>query len=325
MFKYTSAVIGCGSIGALKPDHIDYPGSPNILTHANALLMHPDVELTALIDNNKDQLTKAQGKWHAQVAIESYNLFIMGNKVPDILVVAVPTKHHFEVLNAVLSHPDKPKIIIAEKPFCESIDEVIALKETYQVPILIDYIRRFANGYKTIKANIDSGKYGKALNCRIVYTRGLKREGCHAIDLMRHFFGKCNYWEVSCGNPLNDRTENDPTFEVVSEFDGCNSVIFQPCDGRKYGIFEIDICFEETRLRLIDNGLYLEQYRINEENEWGHKSLDYSLTTVLRTETGLTTALYNVVDNAVKFLDGKEELICTVDDALEVQKILSDD
>ena len=31
MNQYSIVIIGCGSIGALKPDHIDFPGSENIL------------------------------------------------------------------------------------------------------------------------------------------------------------------------------------------------------------------------------------------------------------------------------------------------------
>ena len=77
-------------------------------------------------------------------------------------------------------------------------------------------------------------------------------------------------------------------------------------------------------MRFIDNGLYVEHYHINEENEWGHKSLDYSLTSTIRKETGLTTASYNVIDNAVQFLDGKEDLICTIEDAIKVHEILDD-
>ena len=328
MNKYTAAIIGCGSIGANKPNHIDYPNSSNILTHANAIDRHPEVELIALVDNNKEQLMDAQKKWHALTTAETYDHLIMSNKVPDIVVVAVPTENHFEVIMNILSHPAKPKLLIVEKPFCDNINQIEEIQDNCETPILVDYIRRFANGYKEIRQNINSGKYGKALNCRILYTRGLRHEGCHAIDLMRYFFGEFMDKDIE-DNPyydvIIDRDENDPTIFAKFSFEKCNYVVFQPCDGRKYGIFEIDICFEETRLRLIDNGLYVEQYHINEENEWGHKSLNYNLTNIIRKETGLITALYNVIDNAVQYLDGNEDLICTIDDALEVQEILSNE
>jgi len=155
----------------------------------------------------------------------------------------------------------------------------------------------------------------------------MRHEGVHGLDLMRYFFGEIvNYDSYIENYPYDnliiDRDKDDPSRFAYFTFEKCNHVVFQPCDGRKYGIFEVDICFENCRLRFIDNGLYVERYPINEENEWGHKSLDYSLSNVLRTETGLNMALYGLINNAVNFLDGKEDLLCTSEDAIAVHQIL---
>lgn len=325
MNQYKVGIIGAGSIGANKPDNVDYPGSGNILTHANAVQRHPKTELTTIIDIDDGQLAKAKVKWQPLITIDSYSMFLMSNKVPDIVIVAVPTGLHYKVFNEIFLHPMKPKLIIAEKPFCSNSNQARSITESYndqKIPIAVDYIRRFTNGFKEIKRQIDNSDFGKALNCRVLYTRGLRHEGCHAIDLMRYFFGKCIEWETLQSRHIQDRDPNDPSLQAKGEFKKCEDVIFQPCDGRKYGIFEVDICFENCRLRFIDNGLYVERYPINEENEWGHKSLDYSLSNVLRTETGLNTALYGLIDNAVNFLDGKEDLLCTAQDAIAVHRVL---
>ena len=326
---YEVVIIGCGSIGAMKPDNIDYPGSSNILTHANAVDRHPRTNLLALIDTDLQQLHKAAGKWGPQIATKS--LDEIKNKQIDIVIIAVPTEYHYETLIEVLKI-GYPKLIIAEKPFCLNTNEANLIMERAKeccidgrrkIPIMIDYIRRYAQGYKDIKKQIDSGTFGKALNCRVLYTRGLFHEGCHAIDLMRYFFGKCEFKnKLTFCKSIVDRDKNDPTIDFKLIFENCNSVIFQPCDGRKYGIFEVDICFENCRLRFIDNGLYIEKYPINEENEWGHKSLDYRLTNVTRQETGLNIALYDLINNAVNFLDEKEDLICTDRDAIAIHEIL---
>lgn len=335
MNMYNVCIIGCGSIGALKPDHIDAPGSGNILTHCNAINRHNQTELLAIVDTDDQQLRKANIKWQPQLTVRSFEDILSNGKQLDIVIVAVPTEYHFEVLSDVLKY--QPKLIIAEKPFCSdfnSADLIMNLSKEYctdgcrRIPIMVDYIRRFSGKYQEIKWQIDSGVFGKALNCRVLYTKGLRHEGCHAIDLMNWFFGKCiDSWDYA-GNSMRgeivDKDESDPTKCINFDFQYCPHVIFQPCDGRQYGIFEIDICFEKGRLRFIDNGLFVESYPINQENEWGHKSLDYNLTSVIRTETNLNIALYNLIDNAVKFLDGEEELICTAGDAIEVHKILED-
>ena len=134
-------------------------------------------------------------------------------------------------------------------------------------------------------------------------------------------FGQ-NIGRESASPLIIDRDVNDPTTALLMSYEKCPCVFFQPCDGRLYGIFEIDICFENCRIRFIDNGLYYEMYPITEENEWGHKSLNYRLTDVIRRETGLNIALYNLIDNAVNFLDGKEQLLCTAEDAITVHEIL---
>lgn len=331
MKTYSVAIIGTGSIGALKPDHIDFPGSANILTHANAVYTHTRTKLVALVDSDSEKVKRARTKWELAPGYFDVS-FACESEHPDIAICAVPTENHYSILMELLTLSNPPKLMIAEKPFCQNLEEAEAIKKQSKisnVPIMVDYIRRFAKGYRDFKAVIDSGQLGKALNCRVLYTRGLFHEGCHAVDLMRYFFGECfdQYVEVrdigvNESRYIIDRDDADPTVYANFEFERCPNVVFQPCDGRQYGIFEIDICFERARYRFIDNGLYVERYQVLDENEWGHKALNYRLTSVIRQETGLNIALYDLIDNAVNFLDGNSDLPCTADDAIEVHKIL---
>jgi len=332
---YKVAIIGAGSIGALKSDHVDYPGSPNILTHAHAVCSHPRTELVAFVDPDTKKGVSACEKWDVKAMYPSIAPMMRKEK-PDIIIIAASTETHHEVLSEILNY--QPKLIIAEKPFCNSSysandinqqQKEKAKEERRRIPIAVDYIRRFAKGYQEIKKQFDSGRFGKAQNARVLYGRGLRHEGCHAVDILRYFFGECTEslmedrdFLIPSSEKIIDRNENDPSIYAEFEFQRCPSVVFQPCDGRLYGIFEIDICFENCRIRFIDNGLYYEMYPITEENEWGHKSLNYRLTDVIRRETGLNIALYYLIDNAVKFLDGKEKLICTAEDAITVHEIL---
>jgi len=244
METYKVAIIGCGSIGALKKDHIDFPGSENILTHCNSINRHPRTELTALIDTDAKKLSEASKKWFKNYSpVKRMSMCFFGIDTghglpkPDITIISVPTEHHYAVLNNVLKY--KPRLIIAEKPFCMNYNEarkITRLYSEYNIPIMVDYIRRFAPKYQEIKKQIDSGIWGKALNCRILYTRGLKHEGCHAIDLMRYFFGETDLFTTLnridlLGDSQNnyrieDRNKNDPSVECVASFEKCKSVIF---------------------------------------------------------------------------------------------------
>jgi len=340
---YKVAIVGAGSIGALKPPGIDEPDGVNILTHAHAVFHHPKTKLVAVVDTNLAKADEAAEKWNVDPLNAFSGIDEMMNRIgecPDIIICATPTKTHYEMLSKILNL--SPKLIIAEKPFCSSFDEANNIHSQSfakgidgqrRIPVMVDYIRRFATGYSNFKIMINSGAFGKALNCRVLYTRGLVHEGSHAIDLMHWFFGTCidSYIElrdvsVPKERYIVDRDGNDPSVYASFEFEKCRDVVFQPCDGRKYGIFEIDICFEKNRFRFIDNGLFLEVYPITEMNEWGQKSLSYKLTEVLRRETQLQFALYNLICAAVNFLDsnGKTDLLCDIYDAIEVHKILED-
>lgn len=331
---YKVAIIGAGSIGASKPDHVDFPGGENILTHAHAVCAHPRAELNLIVDPDKAKLDAAYKKWQPKFTAPSINNASFIAKKEDILkaiakndivIIATPTETHHEAIHEALNICGEDGLVIAEKPFCSSIKDAKdarLLLMGSERHVIVDYIRRFTPGVRTALENFRKGKYGKALNARCLYTRGMKRDGCHAIDFMRYFFGECNEFKVLSGLGINDYDEDDPTRSYNARFELCEHVAFQPCDGRLYGVFEIDICFEKCRIRFIDNCLQYEIYPVREQNEWGHASLSYALTDVVRMETGLNTALYNLLDNAVGVLDGAVEPLCTMDDALAVHKVL---
>jgi len=321
MSLYKVAIIGAGSIGANKPDKIDSPVTENILTHCHAASYHHGFELQAIVDNNKEQLSKAITKWQPKSAFNTIEEMFNDPTTMDVIVIAVPTEFHFEILNKIKSQPydKRPSLVICEKPFCSNKEQAIYFLNQ---PVLINYIRRFDSGHQQIKQWIDEEKFGKVQNCRVLYGRGLKHDGSHAIDLMHWFFGECRKAIPFAGRCLSDRDSNDPSVSVIASFEKCPDVVFQPCDGRQYGIFEIDILLEQARIRLIDNGLYYEMYPINKENEWGHASLSYKLTEVVRKETQLQFAMYNLYENAFQFLEGEKKLLCTVQDAIKVHEFI---
>lgn len=313
MKQYTVAIIGCGSIGALKPDNIDGPLSENILTHAHAVYAHPETNLMYVIDNDIEKAKQAAEKWQA-----FYRTDLKFDIIPDIIIVSVPTNHHYQILSKLSEY--KPGLIIIEKPFCQNLNELQRSLWGNKAPVLVNYTRRFVPGIINLKKKLDEDH---VLNCRVLYTRGF-HDGCHAIDLMNYFFGECISARRIRPSKIVDRDVNDPTISIAMNYEKCDSVIFQPCDGREYGIFEIDICCRKNRYRLIDNSLYIERYPIIDENEWGHKALGYSLTSVIRQETGLNTALYNLISNAVAFLNKKVELLCLPEDAIKVHDIMKE-
>jgi hypothetical protein len=114
------------------------------------------------------------------------------------------------------------------------------------------------------------------------------------------------------------------TYPVHLAFEKCKNVTLHPVDGRKYSVFEIDIYTEEGRFVFSSHGRYMDFYDKVDEPVYGdYKCLQNNLLKVQtdRIETELTAALNSLVQNCIDKIEGREELICTGDDALAVHKI----
>lgn len=322
MKKLKALIIGAGSIGATKPDHLDYPGSEHILTHANAVTRHPDVDLVGVVDIDPQKGSDASRKWNCNNYLSIKETF-NSNKI-DIVVLSVPTEKHGEMM-LDLSQYDF-KLLIAEKPFCGNVNDAIYATNSYSsegIPVLVGYIRRFDEGHKKVKQLIDDEVFGGVQNCRITYTRGLYADGCHGIDLCNYFFG-----EFLGGNKLNfgpiTEIENDTSWCLQMVYEKCHNILLIPCDGRKYSIFDVDIFFEKGRINLRNHGNIINYYTVHDSCVYGqYNTLSHTYATG-NPKYGLTKALYNLIDTAVRTVRGqKVEYGCSGEDAVRVHEVLN--
>lgn len=315
--KLKALIIGCGSIGALKPDKYDYPGGENILTHAHAYNDHPDIERFYVCDTDQTQEMHALCKWNCDKLIH-------GEQV-DIVSLCVPTKYHLEALYNIFNSGLKPKIIIAEKPFGIDSKQAIAMEQTQEkhgFKFIVDYIRRFDTTHRSIAKMLNDNEFGKIHNCRVIYNRGLKHEACHAIDLCNLFFGSFINGAASLNG--DDQTifekDGDPSYTCILDFEKCHSVIFTPSDGRDYSIFEIDIITEKGRIVFNKHGLNMDLYDVIKEPVYGNYNTLNNVCANIK--TNLNKSLYELVDNAVGVIENPYKKIhCTAEDAIAVHEI----
>jgi predicted dehydrogenase len=217
-----------------------------------------------------------------------------------------------------------PKLVIAEKPFCNDHEEAEQVVEYYNmknIPILVDYIRRFDDAIVVTQEQIIKGELGEIFNCRILYNRGLLRDGCHALNIFQYFFGECKSVCVNKDVFYNDLNDYDLSYDVQFEFERCKNVQFTPVDGRKVAVFEIDIVSEKGRFVFVDFGLKMKFFDLKKQGTYGDYKGLRNKPIVIKTE--LNMALYYLVNNAVNFLDGKCKLLCTGENALKTQKLIS--
>jgi len=250
-------------------------------------------------------------------------VYMLKELKPDIVSICTPTNTHFEILEHLLKIETgwKPKLVICEKPFCSNHKEAKAISTLYKhakIPLLIDYIRRFDKIMMAFRENIKSER---AHACRIIYGRGLKRDGCHGLDICNYLFGA----NIILTNPLlkytgiEDGEPGDFSIPLYGAWEHCSQIIFTPVDSRDYSVFEIDVLTEAGHYQFIDNGLQLIFHGKDQSVFGDYASLsnvpDYS-------QTALNIALLTLMDNAVKYLKQQSPLLCTDRDAVKVWEMM---
>lgn len=316
-------IVGCGSIGALKPELYDRKLGANILTHAHAVTEHPKTELAGVMDIDTTKMAVAQKKW--DVPLGGTTLDIFWDRGIDIAIIATDTSQHSGVMKEVL-HKVKPSVIICEKPFGNNIKEALAMKKMADrqgVPIMVNYLRRYNKHIQDLALDIHIGKYGKVFNCTLKYTRGLKREASHGIDLMRYLFGSFLGGAGVLGESnISDFSKKDPTVAAHLSFLACPNCFLIPVDGRAYSLFEMDIYTEVCRIQLTANGNKINYYIPEQETTYG-QYLSLSETPWSEEYTNLTITLVDVIGNAEEIASGNGKAICSSIDAIAVHEIIN--
>lgn len=315
-------VVGCGSIGALKPNKYDRPGGKrNILTHAHAYQVSSDVELVGLVDTDEEKAKTAAKKW--RTVWENDIGVAMKRFAPDIVSICAPTELHNKLIHQILASGNKPKLIVAEKPFCSNLEEASAVVGSCRrahIPLLVNYTRRFSLEHGFIKRKIERGDLGEIYHARLLYGRGLMRDGCHGIDMFRWFFGDPILIEAT-GSRI-DHLQSDPTIDIRFVFPKCRNVWMVGTNSKVYGMFEIEILSEKERIVFGDNGTWINTCRPVEEKTYGKYFIMPSHSKDMR-RTDLTNSLSRMVSNAARHITHQEPLMCTGEDALAVHKIMA--
>ncbi len=324
---HTVGIIGAGSIGALKPDDIDNIERGIPLTHAHAITKDINLELRWIYDTTIGKALNAAKKWKCDYQPDQY----YNHKQVDIIVVAVPTEYHLSTIIDILGDDDtpkkfdyKPKMIVLEKPAGFNIHEstkIHYLSSQASVPIVVNYGRRFCPQIMSVYNKIIG--YEPVQSAVFYYTRGLIRDGSHAIDMLNQMFGNYLCSELF-GQGINDYNDNDLTYGAQLSYSRCANVLLIPCDGRLFDVFELQVMTERGRLIYSDHFKQTHWTECKPEPTYGnYKSLPRATQFDSNTYTNLEYSLSGLYSEIRMYLDGKlNELSCTMSDASRVHNVL---
>ncbi len=309
--KYKAIIIGAGRIAA----QFDSPNGKDVLTHAHAYCQNQKTELAGFFDINKSAAKAAAKKWSCS-GFDDLEQALIKIK-PDIISICTPDHAHFSNLMEVVKY--KPKIVICEKPFTaktEDAQRVIRAYKDLNIPILINYSRRFDKTVQTLKKEVEDKKYGKIICSSGIYTKGILHNGSHLIDLSRFLFGEIKDFSVFYA--VNDYDKKDKSVAGFLKYENCPQFHLMVGDERQYSIFELDIIFEKKRICFYDFGFYMFVQEIKNDPLFkGFKALGE----LVIKKTSLTEAMSCLIQNAVDFLENKTPLLSDMESAYQTQNI----
>ena len=182
MRKIKTILIGMGKIGYSN----DLNKKTKIQSHYKALCQNRHINLIGIVEKNFFNLND-----------KKINIYKNLNEIISIdfelVIIAVPTKYHFNILK-FLSNLKQLKVIICEKPFTneyKKANSIISLLKKKKKQVYVNYFRRSIPSFLKLNNYLNKYKVPKKMN--IFYSKSLLRNGCHFIDFAHFLFGKVQF------------------------------------------------------------------------------------------------------------------------------------
>jgi predicted dehydrogenase len=306
---YRVGIIGAGRIAS----GFDEPGGARVLTHAHAVTRQSVLALTGFYDINPDVSRASAAKWGGE-SFDSLDELLTA--ASDLVIIAVPDAFHEAYLKAVAQYA--PRLVICEKPLTHDLPsarEIVQLFAERGIPLLVNYQRRFDADVIELARRIQQGELGRPLGGTLLYSKGTKHNGSHAVDLLRYLFGEPTRLQVF--EKVIDFSAEDPTVSGRIEFPSV-AITLQAADERIFSIFEIDLLFTGGRYRFTHSGLDIEISQPKPDPVFAGYC---ELSVVESRSSGLGDSLSNLLAAAADFLAGGKLPSNTAADALATQEV----
>ena len=347
--KYSAALIGLGRIGfSLGFDRKrEQPAS-----HTMALKNCRRIRLVSGCDTDSCRRSE-WNKFVKNAAVYSSAVKMLSETKPDIVSVAVNESSHLEcALGAIQA---KPRLVILEKPVALTVADGLKIaeaSENYKVPVMINHERRFAADYKIARTCLSSIGEIQKIDASLysglrVYSEedeksgaySLLHDGTHLFDIVLFFLealtdsekvekvSGCETFPCLLKNPeITDLYVDSSDKKVVRSLSihyttgKCPDVNFFISGRSKFFGFEIEITGTSGRI-CIGNGFFKIYQRRQSRLYSGFYSLARDKNVKIPGKTGYFA---NMVQNAVDFLDGKEPLGSTLENGMNVLKLIEE-
>jgi predicted dehydrogenase len=306
--RLKSAIIGCGAIGVggAGEAHPDV----GVYTHAAAYAACPDTELVAVADLDLDRSRAAARRWGAVAYTDAGEL--LSTARPELVSLCTPDASHAELLEQILEAPGV-RGVLAEKPLADDAARAARLTRLARergVVLAVNYGRRFAPAMQTLAGAVAAGELGELQHVHGTYTKGLRHNGTHWLDLLRLLAGDpvtARGWDrLGEGGP-------DPSLEAELVLAGGAGARLAALDAGRFTSFELELTGSAGRVRLTGGGHRIERWAVGpDERHPGYRVLVAGAAEngVLRDVTG------HAVADLVRCVRDGAEPACTGEDGV---------
>jgi predicted dehydrogenase len=237
------AIIGCGRIAG----RYDEPDGDRVRTHAKAFQRHTACRLVGVCDTDASVARRFADTWGVPLAYSDPRTLLDVCR-PQILSICTPTDSHEPLLgmacDAAVSR------VWLEKPAAGStaaISRLQAMAAASGTEVWVNYFRRYDAGFLRAKQLLD--EIAPIRNVRAIYTKGLRHNGSHMIDLIHWFFGSIE--EIVLQEVLPDAEFPAATARLLTSRTPIDLVAL---DYRDYELFELDVLGAGGRITVKDGG-----------------------------------------------------------------------
>ena len=258
---FNVALIGVGNIGLLFDE--DKTDTTKVLSHIKALYLHESFLLKYVVDIDDSNLSKVQNFFPEVSFLNDYKNIVNHEDI-DIVVIATPTKTHFQILDDFKNNKNI-QLFFMEKPLFNTIDEYNKIAIELQQKIVINYLRRFNQQIQNLKKEIQTNQFLNLEKIIINYCKGLKNNGSHMIDLINFLFDNPKVLSSIILDKQLGFDDNDLTYDVFLKIEYQNKIIplyFIGFNHEDYNIIEANIYFENQVIKYINSKNQIEYYDI---------------------------------------------------------------
>lgn len=298
---YSVVLVGLGAIGM----SYDISLPDRILSHAKAFHLHKEFDLVAGVDPSVE--TRRQFSKAYDVPAFATVSEIDGQPNPDLVVVAVPTETHLDVIGQILESC-RPKAVLCEKPLAYTSAQARDISDKckkLQVKLLVNYIRRADPGVLEVRARLHKKEISSPVKGVVWYSKGLLHNGSHFFDMMTFWLGPAKKLELIKPGRKMGTSDGEPDFRVEYEE---GEVIFCSAREENFSYCTVELITGNGCLRYEHDGKISWRAVVPDSHLSGYLRLAPVPDTI---KDDMARYQYHVAEQLTHCLAGQEHTLCS--------------